>query len=248
MIRKVFYIRRKARPEPLIIASLDGMRNGEGSADGFIYSLSSSVSAVEEANARRILLERIDRELSIYMQNRSYVRRFLISSLVFLAVYFFCSFVIRDPLPIADELIAGLAAAVFSWMIMKKRDYRSIIVSNERGQYCKALEEAEFSYESGVRDIEEYLDSLLSFGLGPLAALAANDEVPEFMYDLPDGFAEALEWHVRHDDKLVLRYADEISGHSKKPSSIQKSIIRDASTGLLDVPLLALYLKAGRKQ
>ena len=153
MIKKIFYIRRKVNG--IVAVSLDGLRRGEGEISSFVYSLSSSVSREEESTLRNAVLSDIDRELSLYIQDRSYVKRLLISAVVFLSVYFFCSFVIRDPIPMADELVAASLAAVFTWIMIRRKDYRRTLISEERKRYEKALSDADFLYESEVRYVED---------------------------------------------------------------------------------------------
>lgn len=53
--------------------------------------------------------------------NRSYYARLLLSSGVFVAVFLFFSIVIRDPLPILDELLLGLFAAASFYLISERR-------------------------------------------------------------------------------------------------------------------------------
>lgn len=246
MIKKVFYIRRKENG--IVAVSLDGLKRGEGNIDGFVYSLSSSVSREEEASLRNSVLSDIDRELSLYIQERSYIKRLLVSALVFLSVYFFCSFVIRDPIPMADELIAASISAVFAWLLLRRKDYRRALVSEDRKRYEKALFDADFSYESEIRYAEEYMDGLSTYDLKTLSLLIADDEVPELDFELSEELEDAIIWHVKNDDKLIYRYAREIKEHAKNPASIQKSIIKDTSTGLLDPIFLAFYLRIGRNQ
>ncbi len=246
MIRKIFYIRRKGNG--IVAVSLDGLRRGEWEISSFVYSLSSSVSKEEESTLRNAVLSDIDRELSLYIQDRSYVKRLLISAVVFLSVYFFCSFVIRDPIPMADELAAASIAAIFAWLLLRRKDYRRALISEERKRYEKALFDADFSYESEVRYIEEYMDGLSSYDLKTLSLLIADNEIPEIDFDISDELAEALIWHVKNDEKLIYRYSKEIEGHAKNPAAIQKSIIKDTSTGLLDPVFLAFYLRIGRNK
>lgn len=242
MIRTVFIIRRKIANTSLVFASLEGLRSGDGKIDGFVYSLSSSISREEEISARDAILADIDKELSLYMQDKSYIKRLLISAAVFLAVYFLCAFVIRDPIPMIDEIIAGLAAAICSWFMMKRNDSNRVIVGSDRAFYKKALDEAEFTYTSDTRDIEEYLDSLLAFDLKTLTALISNNEAPSFDFAASEELKTAFDWYIRNYNKLIIRYAREITSRSRSPIAIQKSMLKDAGIGLLDTGVLSLYL------
>jgi hypothetical protein len=59
---------------------------------------------------------------NIIMESR-FIPRFLGSAVVFIIAYFFFSFAIRDPIPLVDEILLGLAAATVFYII-KGRKYK----------------------------------------------------------------------------------------------------------------------------
>lgn len=240
MIRHIYYIRRDDKP--LLFVNLDNLKKGEGSVDKFVYKLSSSISREEERIARDAVLSSIERDLSLYIQDKSYIKRLLLTALLFIISYFFLSFVVRDPIPMIDELIISSVVALFVWMMAKKHDYESVLVGSDRENYRRALEEAEFEYTSEVQNVEEYIAMLKGLDLKALSVLIASNDLPA-LDELSDELVSAIEYSVLHSNKLIARYSREILTSAKNPLSISKSIIKDSATGNLDPILLALYIK-----
>ena len=71
---------------------------------------------------RNDLYRQVEQSVKDWTAERKFIPRFLISTSAFLVVYFLTSFVIRDPIPMVDELLLGLAAAVVVYLVLMKRD------------------------------------------------------------------------------------------------------------------------------
>jgi hypothetical protein len=86
-----------------------------------------------------------------------FLPRFLISAGVFLVAYFFASFVIRDPLPVIDELIIGLAASVLTYFLIGKRFLSSRTAEEKRGDLYTIIDGIAFTESAFVTKAEELL-------------------------------------------------------------------------------------------
>ncbi|MDR3200057.1 MAG: hypothetical protein LBT68_01250 [Spirochaetales bacterium] len=86
-----------------------------------------------------------------------FIPRFLISSAVFLFAYFFASFVIRDPLPVIDELLIAGAAFAVSYLLIGKRFLSSRAAEEKRGELHTVIDGIAFSESDFVRTVEDLL-------------------------------------------------------------------------------------------
>lgn len=94
---------------------------------------------------------------------KRFIPRFLISTAVFLVVYFTFSFMIRDPIPMIDEIIAGIIASVVCYFALVKRDYGSRIPTEMRIRLRKKFDEVVFHYDEFVlrsEEVYQYYESL----------------------------------------------------------------------------------------
>jgi hypothetical protein len=78
-----------------------------------------------EADARELirgeLYNIIDTQIKEWLAEKYFIPRFLISAGVFFASFFFLSFVIRDVIPLLDELLFSSAAAAASYVLLVRR-------------------------------------------------------------------------------------------------------------------------------
>ena len=95
-----------------------------------LYGSEPRVEAITKL--RNELYRRIESDVRDWINERRFIPRFLISAGVFLVVYLFLSLVIRDPIPLIDELLLGLAGAVASYLAIGRRFEQSSAASNKR--------------------------------------------------------------------------------------------------------------------
>jgi hypothetical protein len=89
-----------------------------------------------------------------------FIPRFLISAGVFLAVYFFASFVIRDPLPMIDELLIAGAASVITYILVGKRFLSSRAAEEKRNDLHTIIDGIAFTESPFVMKVEGLLAAL----------------------------------------------------------------------------------------
>jgi hypothetical protein len=89
-----------------------------------------------------------------------FIPRFLICAGVFLVAYFFASVVIRDPLPMIDEIVIGLGAATVSWFLIGRRFLSSRAAEEKRNDLHTVIDGIAFNESDFIKKIEEILDGL----------------------------------------------------------------------------------------
>ncbi len=123
---------------------------------------SGDLSPDQIKTVRTFLSDRLDRQLGKSWAERRFIPKFLIAAIVFIVVYFFLSFVIRDPLPIVDELIGGIIASVAVFGFLSRRDASSLVYKEEKSALIRNLDLINFSH----LDLMEHLESCFESFLG----------------------------------------------------------------------------------
>ncbi len=124
---------------------------------------STNLTSQEKDRALYTLYSQIDRGVDRWVVDARYVPRLLISAAVFLIVYFFFALAIRDPIPVIDELVLGLAAAIGTGVFLSWRDKNSDMAVRRRLELKQAALRSEFALLEGLEQLEDYLADMLRF-------------------------------------------------------------------------------------
>jgi hypothetical protein len=94
-----------------------------------------------------------------WLADQRFIPKFLIASGAFVAAYLFFSIVVRDPLPVIDEVVLGLVAAVASFVILGRRDLGSKRAAKKRLDLRQVVDRIAFRESEFVKTVEEALHS-----------------------------------------------------------------------------------------
>lgn len=108
---------------------------------------------------RNELYRQVELGVRHWLADQRFVTKFLIASGVFVATYLFFSIVVRDPLPVIDEIVLGLVAAVASFVIMGRRDMASQRAAKKRLDLRALVDRIAFRESGFVKTVEEALHS-----------------------------------------------------------------------------------------
>ena len=86
-----------------------------------------------------------------------FIPRFITSAAVFLLSYLFLSFVIRDPIPLVDEILIGTGLSIVTYYILSRRDQRSNLALKTRVELRTAVDRIVFHEDPFVKDVENAL-------------------------------------------------------------------------------------------
>ncbi|MFW5811911.1 MAG: hypothetical protein ACOCWS_02915, partial [Alkalispirochaetaceae bacterium] len=106
---------------------------------------------------RNQMYRRIEEDVRDWMAEKRFMPRFLSGAGVFLLTYLLLTLVIRDPIPMVDELIGALLAGIGTYVAMGKRDLRSEDASKRRIALRSKIDAAVFSQNSFVQELERSL-------------------------------------------------------------------------------------------
>lgn len=103
---------------------------------------------------RESIHERITEAIERNVRERTFGPRFLATAGTFLASFLALSVLIRDPLPIADELVVSSVAAGIVWHLGRRRSKRNESEAERELGIRGQLDKAYFQPDQGLRDLE----------------------------------------------------------------------------------------------
>ena len=201
-------------------------------------------------NLDSYLIAKSEITVSHFLQDKHYIPRLLISALVFLLVYFFLSLVVRDPIPMLDELIAALLLSVLTFLGMSKRDIRLARESKLMYDIKKELANAELIQEDYLNSIEEYIYEISSkYSILEISdILSKTDELTQLedlSFTLPEAFIQIMKSYLHKTNKALDYYLKQVKDCKKRDEKLSARLVRSATNDSLDLYLLAFLFKAG---
>jgi len=94
-----------------------------------------------------------------WLADLRFIPKFLIAAGAFVVAYVFFSAVVRDPLPVIDEVVLGIAAAVASFVLLGRRDLASRRAAKKRLDLRLVVDRISFRESEFVKRVEEALHS-----------------------------------------------------------------------------------------
>ncbi len=178
-----------------------------------------------------------------WLSDVRFIPKFLMSALAFIVVYFFTSFVIRDPLPVIDEVAIGLAVSVAVFLLLGRRDMSSKAASKKRldlrvivdrivfreSDFVKQVETALHKHETG--SVEEVIGQIVE----PVRQVLGEDyreEAAQFIRALESRFNFKK---LQREEKLLKRIM------KSSPRELNRSFSRLVESKKFDFPLYAVY-------
>ncbi len=109
---------------------------------------------------RNDLYRRIENDVRDWINERRFIPRFLLAAAAFLVVYLFLSVVIRDPLPVLDEMLIGLGVAVVTFIVVGRRFEQSRAAARRRVTLRSKVDAVVFSEDPFVYALEGLVQKL----------------------------------------------------------------------------------------
>ncbi|MFP4562350.1 MAG: hypothetical protein ACLFRY_03485 [Spirochaetia bacterium] len=202
---------------------------------------------VEALTAFRNELYRIvENRVNAWIGESRFIPKFLISAGVFLASYLFMALVIRDPLPMIDEIAIGLGISILTFFLIGRKDRRSDVSLKKRIQLRTKVDRIIFQENDFVREIEDALwkmekedaDHLVEEMLDPIKGSLSNEEredAKRIAGYLKGRFRPA---DLRRKEKILKKFDRE----RKKGNQVKAPGILSAG-GKVDLSLFAVYTR-----
>ncbi|MFW6212978.1 MAG: hypothetical protein ACOC8L_08755 [Spirochaetota bacterium] len=198
---------------------------------------------------RNELYRLVEQEVKSWVADSRFIPRFVISAGIFLLLYLFLGFVIRDPLPIIDEIAIALGGSILAYILLGRKDMQSEAALKRRIELRKKVDTVVFSESAFVRRVEEVLaerenDSAADLidqiqSESTLSQVEGYEDELRQMVDYLDRMFASSEY--RQMQKRLKRLPKDTGGRSRE--SLQRWLEKQK----IDVPLLSVYLDLKRK-
>jgi len=186
-----------------------------------------------------------------WLSDVRFIPKFLISSVLFMVSYFFLSFVIRDPLPLVDEIAISLAVAIVSYLLLGRRDIKSDLADKKRVALRTAVDRISFEKSDFVAALETSLHENESVDLREVVQRIVHPpekaENEDFETEEARHFVRACEvmfklQNVKRDEKALKRFLEK-----SRSKDNTRDIKKWAESKKIDFPLYAVYKGCKRR-
>jgi hypothetical protein len=196
---------------------------------------------------RNDLYRIIEDEVRSWVSEARFIPRFLMSSGIFIVAYFFLSFVVRDPLPVVDEIAVSLGAGILGYILLGRRDMRSENALKKRIALRSRVDNIRFVESEFVAEIEDVLHEKENASTDTLIAAIEAGELPSLSEPESDTAKEFLKYleqrfrsgEYRRQEKRLLE---------KRGGKDLDGVKRWVQARKVDFPLFALYVNLKRQQ
>ena len=192
---------------------------------------------------RNDLYRMIESAVKSWVLETRFLPRFLMSAAVFLLAYLFLSFVIRDPIPIVDEIVIGGALSVVAYYLLGKRDQRSSLALRKRVDLRTAVDRIVFKEDLFVKEVEEALQRNESEGKERVLRQMVDNASAKFSVSDEDDVRQMLAYlekrfstkDYKKQERLLSRAHNERS-HEKNVEVLSRwSESREIDLSLFDI-------------
>ncbi|MFA5570001.1 MAG: hypothetical protein ACOX0W_01020 [Sphaerochaetaceae bacterium] len=156
---KSFIFRRFQNPSLFITPFSDVKQSGLWSdTETITWYASTGLTSQEKDDALFTLYQQYDKGVDYWIQERRYIPRLLITAFIFLILYVFFSLVVRDPIPMVDELIIATVGSLVSWRYLASKDRKSEIAERRRLVLKQNASRGTFVIDENLSVYEDYID------------------------------------------------------------------------------------------
>ena len=237
----------KLKSGTLLLSPLRGVEDISSLEDISILSSSSHLSEEERNIVEDKLLHDARLMVSRYIQDKHYLPRLFISAAVFLIVYLFCSLVIRDPIPMLDEILLSLVFSLLVWIFLSRKDTRTALSSKLMLDLKDLIYNAPVEVSDEVFEVESYLfDMYNRYTIPELADILSHcrkdPEYPLYGKNLGTETKRLFTLYLK-EEKVLASYLKMVKHNSKRSESLSARLVRSATLEALDLPMLALLIQ-----
>ena len=198
---------------------------------------------------RNELYRLIEQEVRAWVSDARFIPKFLVSAGVFLLSYLFLSFVVRDPVPVIDELAISLGVSILTFILVGRKAMQSEVALKRRlaersrvdsivfteSAFVLRTEAALLERETaGPADLVEQLVAALGEGGGGLPFNGSEAEAEQLVGYLGEFF----------ESKEFRRTEKRLRTLTRRPDLERRERVgRWLAHRKVDVPLLTLYFQ-----
>ena len=243
---KCFFLR--LGEEKMVISSIPQIEIDSETTDKVDLGIYSSGLLEWEDEQALMLSLKSDARMAVshWIQERRYVVRLIVSAIIFVLAYFVFSLAVRDPIPMIDELLIGLALAAVYWVYAKGKDEKAHVAIVKREAIYRAIEETDVTYADMLETIEERYNAYREYDVLTITDMIAEGRIFKLDIDPDDAdlfreFKEVFLEQMKKEERALYRdMMKYFKGH--RGEKFRHSLIHSHSTTSYDIYLLALAL------
>jgi len=162
-----YHIRRSKGPDLYLSPYLG--EGQAGSEEDVVIKSDAPLDQRQRDQACIAFYSDIEYAVGQWIMDKRYVPRLLVCAGVFLVVYFFGSLVVRDPIPMIDELAVSIIVSVVFWKYLSRRDVASAIAVKEKGLLKDKASDMRVEITPALVEVENFLSHMEAMEHGELA-------------------------------------------------------------------------------
>jgi hypothetical protein len=184
----------------------------------------------------------IESSVKRWISDIRFIPRFIISAVVFLIIYLTAAVVVRDPIPVIDELALALGGSIALFFVLSKKDQNSEKSSKKRLDLRLIMDKIVFEEDEFVKEVEEllhYNESIDTSGL--IDSIFISDET-SFGTSNPEDMKQLISYlDTRFSGKV---YRNKIGRMDKLEKN---KLSRWAENNKIDLSLFVMYKKLKKR-
>ena len=247
------YVVRRTYGKDIFLHPFSVPRSSENWELGQKLQLQSSKEVESDLHEQFLytVYKAIDADVDRWILELKYIPRLLISAIAFLVVYFFLSYVVRDPIPLIDELLFASGSAVAAFILTANRTRRSEVAMKKRLVLKQEMEQIGWEINPQVEVVEQLLKRFDETPGITLADMICGESGPEGEV-LPLGsyagddylriagyLRSSLDAHGT--SQKMLKEIDDVDTDRERMFTSARLLSLHARKRI-DLPLIALYL------
>jgi hypothetical protein len=210
-------------------------------------SFEGFVATAAAEGAPGLLRERLQAELERGARadalERGFVFRLVSSAGVFVVLYLFLSILVRDPVPLVDELLVGGLGAAAAWFYLERRSLSAPAFAERIAGLRAALDRAWFRPSLAVDLLEEYLEDASALQPAAFAAWIGRPASEPLDAEAREELASLC---AAVEDRLAGEPALKVARGLAEPGADHVRILRRLarSAARKELPLVLAYSRA----
>lgn len=201
---------------------------------------------------RNDLYRIIEDQVKTWVAEMRFIPKFLISAGLFLVSYLFFSLVVRDPLPMVDEILISSGVSVLAYILMGRRDQQSNVSLKKRMELRTVVDRIVFDESPFVKQVEtalhknesESTEKIIEYMMSPPDALFSKEEEKDALQLIKYLRKRFSSRDFRKQERLVDRL---ILEREREPVRERKVLSVWAETKKIDISLFAVYTRMKKR-
>ncbi len=122
----------------------------------------------------------IEKGVNRWISDSRFILHCIMSAGVFLVSYYFLSYVIRDPLPVIDEIVLSTILAVLAYFRLNNQEYKSDKALGRKLELEQSLADISCHSSTLISEVELYLEKMRHMNDSEQRELSESGGVPVF--------------------------------------------------------------------